>query len=143
MSDLPPKEYGLGGRNYAKTRDAQQKVDEAKAWEDANTTPPAGGRRIFPPGDPEPLSSRQQQRSQMTLTPDEAMRQARMTAHDYMLHAKHDIAEIFNQEAVDKPELIAAYMNAAALDFLAWQVGQLVDAAELIAAGAIDISPRE
>lgn len=50
------KEYGLGGRNYAKTRDAKQKADEAKAWQDANSEPaPVGGTRIFPPGDPDSL----------------------------------------------------------------------------------------
>jgi hypothetical protein len=61
MSDLPPKEYGLGGRNYAKARDARDKADEAVTWQDANSEPPVGGTRIFPPGDPRPLGSRRRE----------------------------------------------------------------------------------
>ena len=45
-------------------------------------------------------------------------RQAPMTAHDYMLHAIHDIDEkLSTGYAKAHPELIAAYMQAAALDF--------------------------
>src|SRR6516162_4954672 len=46
------------------------------------------------------------------------MRQAQMTAHDYMAQARHDIDEVFGERyAISHPELIAAYMQTAALDF--------------------------
>lgn len=45
------------------------------------------------------------------------MRQAAMTAHDWMMSARSDIDEIFGDGTAKKhPELIAAYMNAAAID---------------------------
>ena len=48
-------EYGLGGKNYAKARDAKQKADEAKAWQDANIAPEPGGVGIFPHDTKDPL----------------------------------------------------------------------------------------
>lgn len=46
------------------------------------------------------------------------MKQAAMTAHDYMLHAKEDIDKIFGEGfAAKNPSLVAAYMQTAALDF--------------------------
>jgi hypothetical protein len=55
------------------------------------------------------------------LTPDGAMRQAWMTAHDYMLHAKSDIDEIFGDGyATRHPELVGAYMKTAVTDYGAW-----------------------
>jgi|HubBroStandDraft_6_1064221.scaffolds.fasta_scaffold1012246_1 hypothetical protein len=55
------------------------------------------------------------------LTPDGAMRQAWMTAHDYMLNAKSDIDEMFGPGyAAKHPELVGAYMQAAAADYAAW-----------------------
>lgn len=45
-------------------------------------------------------------------------RQAPMTAHDYLLHAVHDIDEMLGAGyARAHPELIAAYMHVAAIDF--------------------------
>lgn len=54
------------------------------------------------------------------LTADDLMKQAMMTAHDYMVHAIHDIDEkLGSGYAQAHPELVAAYMQAAALDFMA------------------------
>lgn len=54
------------------------------------------------------------------LTADKLMGQAMMTAHDYMAHAVHDIDEIFGPGyAKAHPELVAAYMQTAAIDFAA------------------------
>lgn len=54
------------------------------------------------------------------LTAQELMNQACMTAHDYMNHARSDIDAMFGAGyAAKHPELIAAYMQAAATDFLA------------------------
>jgi hypothetical protein len=53
VGDSP--EYGLGGRNYADTRELKQKTDEAKAWQDANTAPEPGGVGIFPHDTEDPL----------------------------------------------------------------------------------------
>jgi hypothetical protein len=49
---------------------------------------------------------------------DNLLRQAHMTAHDYMMYAKSDIDELFgNDFAAKHPELVAAYMQVAARDF--------------------------
>jgi hypothetical protein len=54
------------------------------------------------------------------MTQDDLMRQACMTAHDYMLNARADIDKMFGAgHAAKHPELVAAYMNAAATDFAA------------------------
>ena len=45
MPDAP--EYGLAGTAYAKARDAAEKANEARAWQDLNT---ASEGRIFTPG---------------------------------------------------------------------------------------------
>lgn len=53
-------------------------------------------------------------------TAQELMRRAMMTAHDYMTHAETDIDAHFGAGfARQNPALIAAYMQAAALDFAA------------------------
>ena len=62
------------------------------------------------------------------IDPPQAMRQAMMTAHDYMRNAKHDIDEIFGPDtAIENPELVAAYMNAAAIDYLAYTVLRIAE----------------
>lgn len=49
---------------------------------------------------------------------DTLMRQASMTACDYMIHAVEDIDRIFGEGyAAKNPELVAAYINTAAIDF--------------------------
>jgi hypothetical protein len=49
---------------------------------------------------------------------DTLMRQAHMTAHDYMLNARVDIDSIFGAGyAKAHPELVAAYMQTAVRDF--------------------------
>jgi hypothetical protein len=54
------------------------------------------------------------------LTADDLMKQAMMTAHDYMSHARFDIDEMFGEGfARANPSLVAAYMQTAALDFAA------------------------
>ena len=44
------RQYGLGGRNYAKTRELKVKSDEAKLWQDANVAPAKGGVGLIPYG---------------------------------------------------------------------------------------------
>lgn len=44
----PPPEYGLAGTAYAKARDAAEKANQARAWQDLNAAVPEG--RIFAPG---------------------------------------------------------------------------------------------
>ena len=52
-------------------------------------------------------------------TADKLMRQAAYTANYYMISAKEDIDLQFGEgHAEAHPELVGAYMNAAALDFL-------------------------
>lgn len=54
------------------------------------------------------------------LSASDLMRQAMDTAHDYMLHAEHDIDEHFGAGfARQNPALMAAYMQTAATDFAA------------------------
>jgi hypothetical protein len=49
---------------------------------------------------------------------DTLMRQAHMTAHDYMLHARADIDSIFGDGYAEAhPELVGAYMQTAVRDF--------------------------
>jgi hypothetical protein len=70
------------------------------------------------------------------------MRQAHMTAHDYLLHAISDIDSALGLgEARKHPELIAAYMQAAALDFGAAIIAQQIRAGlQDIADGITDLS---
>lgn len=63
--------------------------------------------------------------SARTMTPEEAMRQATMTAEHYMLVAKRAIERLFGPEILERsPELlgrlVAAFMQAAAADFDTW-----------------------
>jgi hypothetical protein len=54
----------------------------------------------------------------MFIPPETLLRQAPMTAHDYMMHAISDIDELLGKGyAAKHPELIAAYMQTAAIDF--------------------------
>jgi hypothetical protein len=54
----------------------------------------------------------------ITISSDDLMRQAQMTAHDYMLGASTDIDRVFGEGVARKhPELVAAYIQTAALDF--------------------------
>ncbi len=54
------------------------------------------------------------------LRADTLMKQAMMTAHDYMNHARFDIDEMFGDGfARNNPSLVAAYMQTAAIDFAA------------------------
>lgn len=48
------------------------------------------------------------------------MRQASMTAHDYMLEAVNDIDKIFGKGyAKEHPELVGAFIQTCAIDYLA------------------------
>lgn len=61
------------------------------------------------------------------LDGDGLMRQAKMTAHDYMSVAITDINEMFGKGAAKKhPELVAALMKTAALDFGASIIAQQI-----------------
>ena len=54
------------------------------------------------------------------LSAQKLMRQACMTAHDYLLHGRSDIdGQMGAGYAKAHPELLAAYMQTAALDFMA------------------------
>jgi len=74
----------------------------------------------------------------LSIDYDVQLRQAYMTAHDYLLHALTDIEELTGIELRRNPEklialqpLICAYMNTAASDYLA---GNILRASENIAA---------
>lgn len=55
------------------------------------------------------------------FTADDAMRQAMMTAHDYLLNAIVDIDRLLGEGyAARHPGLIAAYMRVACDDFVGW-----------------------
>jgi len=48
------------------------------------------------------------------------MKQAMMTAHDYMYDARYEIDKMFGEGyAAKNPALVAAYMQTAALDYAA------------------------
>lgn len=65
----------------------------------------------------------------ITISADTMLRQAKMTAHDYMLAAKTDIDEIWGDGyAAQHPELVAAYMQTAAMDFGAGIIAQQIRA---------------
>jgi len=54
----------------------------------------------------------------ITADTETLFRQAPMTAHDYMMKAIDDIDELLDRGyAKQHPELIAAYMQTAAIDF--------------------------
>jgi hypothetical protein len=86
-----------------------------------------------------------EQRGGSAMTPGDLMRQAGMTAHDYLLGGVHDIDEIMGKGyAKAHPELLAAYIQTAALDFhatfLAQQIG---DALRAIGDALVRIADRE
>jgi hypothetical protein len=59
----------------------------------------------------------------------EMMRQAQMTAHDYLLGAVRDIDATLGQGVAAKhPELVAAYMQTASIDYGATILAQQVRA---------------
>ena len=65
--------------------------------------------------------------SPITITGDTIMRQAHMTAHDYLMHALSDIDELMGKGAAEKyPQIVAAYLNAAATDCGATIIAQQV-----------------
>lgn len=56
------------------------------------------------------------------------MRQAPMTAHDYLLAAVHDIDEILGKGyAKAHPELLGAYIQTCALDFGAAVIARAIE----------------
>jgi hypothetical protein len=66
-----------------------------------------------------------------------------MTAHDYMVNAKSDIDEMFGKDyAVKHPELVAAYMQAAAQDFhtgvIAKEIGGAIETVGETISGALN-----
>lgn len=68
----------------------------------------------------------------ITADPTELMKQASMTAHDYMLNAIRDIDELLGTGyAKAHPELIGAYMQVAAIDFgtaiIAKAIGEILE----------------
>lgn len=65
----------------------------------------------------------------ITIDGDTMLRQAKMTAHDYLLSAVHDIDEVLGTGTARKhPELIAAYLQTAAIDCGATIIAQQVRA---------------
>jgi hypothetical protein len=69
-----------------------------------------------------------------TASADQLMGQATETAKYYLVRAIHDVDELIGEgTAGENPALIAAYLNAAALDFHAasltaglWQVAEAI-----------------
>ncbi len=53
-----------------------------------------------------------------TTTEDRILRQAKITGHDLLVAAKHDIDEVFEEDGYAKKhsELVSAYLIAAGLD---------------------------
>jgi hypothetical protein len=65
----------------------------------------------------------------MAISPTESMRQASMTAHDYMLAAVRDIDEIFGKGyAQAHPELVGAFIQTCAIDYLASRLESQLEA---------------
>jgi hypothetical protein len=63
--------------------------------------------------------------------PELLFRQAPMTAHDYMVHGVHDIDEIFGKGfAKQHPELLAAYMQTASIDYGASLIASKIEGLE-------------
>lgn len=61
---------------------------------------------------------------------DTLLKQAPMTAHSFMVNARNDIDEMFGDGyAAAHPELMAAYMNAAAVDLHGATLGKVLPAA--------------
>lgn len=55
--------------------------------------------------------------------------QACMTAYDYLLHACKDINEVMGPGTAERnPELVAAYMHTAALNYLARAISTAIEA---------------
>ena len=53
----------------------------------------------------------------IVISGDTIMRQAHMTAHDYLMHAIRDINELMGEGAAEKyPQIVAAMIQAAATD---------------------------
>ena len=70
---------------------------------------------------------------------DTLMRQASMTAHDYMLSARNSIDKLFGEGyAAEHPELVAAFMTTAASDFQTAALGKLIPPALAAIANAIE-----
>ena len=70
----------------------------------------------------------------MPVDPETLMRQATMTAHDYMLAAVTDIDKLLGKGYAKKhPELIAAFMRTATTDYGASMIARAIEiAAEAI-----------
>lgn len=61
----------------------------------------------------------------ITASPEALMRQASMTAHEYLMEARQRIDREFGEGyAVAHPELVGSFMQAAALDFHASATAQ-------------------
>lgn len=74
----------------------------------------------------------------ISLSGDDLMRQAKMTAHDFLLAAVHDVDEIFGLGiSREHPELVAAYVQAAAMDFGAASIARHIRAGLDAIAGQI------
>jgi len=68
----------------------------------------------------------------LSISPDEAMKQAKMAAHDYMLSGMNTVREFMGDDFEhENPQefaiLVAAHMRTAAADFQAWQLSVLCD----------------
>jgi hypothetical protein len=51
------------------------------------------------------------------ISGDTVMRQAHMTAHDFLLHAKADVEAVLGKGATEKhSEIVAAYLQTGAID---------------------------
>lgn len=81
--------------------------------------PPVYGEGFFTKAAPTPC---------ITAGTETLFRQAPMTAHDYMLKAIHDIDELLGKGyAKQHSELIAAYMQTAAIDFGAAIIARAIE----------------
>ena len=67
------------------------------------------------------------------MTAEGAMRQAHMTALEYLIHGRQDIDTVFGAGfARSNPGLVAAYMQVAATDFQSWLYSERSESASLV-----------
>lgn len=78
----------------------------------------------------------------ITASFDTLLRQASMTASDYMRHARSEIDKVFGEGYAEKnPVLVAAFMQTAAADFGATSTQKVIgEALEEISSSLRDIA---
>lgn len=80
-----------------------------------------------------------------SLSAADLMRQASMTAHEYLIHARNSVRDLIGDDVAAHPEIVSALVLAAASDFhtavIAQQLGALDELAEAISNRSDDLTP--